>query len=256
MPAPPPTRPQTEFDHIPELDQGVLGLGRQAYRERADHQRGRDAYRHFKLYLQEHPQDPIAAWHFSLSCYYLGARVLDGSEERKAVFLEGREAADNALTQHPDCGPCHLMSAINHGLWAKEIGIFRALVGLPTVKRHLNLAVALDPEFGGAAPHRIQATIFQALPRILGGGKNRSKDAIEKAIAVAPYEPLNYEFLAWLLLVEYDDRQGALAVAQQGLAVPKPGYEYLESLDALEWLQKVVDAFGPKRAVVGVESGG
>jgi hypothetical protein len=248
-------RPPNLFDFSPELDQGLLGQGRQAYRERADSERARDAYRFLKLNLEEHPTDTTAAWHFSLSCYFLIARVLEGSEERKAMSLEGLAAADNALEHHPDCGPCHLMSAIHHALYAKEVGIIRSLVGLPTVKRHLKLAIELDPEFGGGAPHRIQATILQKLPRILGGGRKSSREAIEKAIEIAPYEPLNWEFLSWLLLVDYDDLDGAVVVARQGLTVPRPGAEYLESLDALEWMQRVVDAYA-RQLVRGSGSGG
>jgi len=80
---------------------------------------------------------------------------------------------------------------------------------------------------------------------MFGGGKKRARKAIEKAIEVAPEEPLNYELLAYLLLEKYDDKKRALEVAHRGLQVPHPGPDYVESLDALEELQELVDRYAP-----------
>jgi hypothetical protein len=236
--------PPSTLDYTPELDHGLLGQGRQAYRERADHTRGRDAYRILKLNFEQNPEDPVAAWHYSLACYYMGKRVLKNPEARTRVYVEGRAAADAGLARDEDCGPCHLLTAINSALWAQEVGIFRVIVGLPKVKWHLGRAAEIDPRFGGAAPFRIQAMIAQALPKMFGGGTKRARALIEQAIRVDPNEALNYEILSVMLLHEYDDRNGAVAVARMGLARPQPGPEYIESHDAIEVLERIVDAFG------------
>jgi len=226
--------------HQPQLDQGLLGEGRQAYRERADASRARDAYRLFKKNYEQHPDDVVAAWHLSMACYFIGLRLEQDAEAKKAIYLEGRDVADRALEREPDCGPCHLLSAVNHALWADQIGIFRAIVGLPKVKSHLARASELDPTFAGAAALRVQATIAERLPRMFGGGKSKARRLIEQAIVVAPEEPLNYEVLANLLAQHYDDLPLALAVARRGLAVPTPGPEYVESLDSLAYLKAFV----------------
>jgi tetratricopeptide (TPR) repeat protein len=225
----------------PELDQGLLGEGRQAYRERADHDRARDAYRLFKRNYEQNPDDATAAWHLSMACYYLGLRVERDAEVRKAIHDEGRAVADRALAIDPSCGPCHLLSAVNHALWAEQVGIFRAIVGLPTVKSHLAQAARLDPTFAGAAALRVQATIAERLPRMFGGGKGKARRLIEQAIVVSPDEPLNYEVLANLLVSKYDDVPLALSVARRGLAVPEPAPEYVESRDSIAYLKRFVD---------------
>jgi len=257
-------RPPSSLDYTPALDHGLLGEGRQAYRERADHARARDAYEAFSAHYRENPEDPVAGWHLALSCYYMGKRVVESKAERKRLYAEGRKRAEAALARDSDCGPCHLLAAINYALWGREVGIFRTLVGLPTVKAHLNRAAELDPAFGGGAPYRIQAIIAQALPTMFGGGKKRARKAVEKAIEAAPEEPLNYELLAYMLLEKYGDKKRALEVARRGLEVPDPGPDYVESLDALEELQKLVDTHDPtggqgagKRASVpdGVDRG-
>ena len=80
-----------ELEYSPLLDQGLLGEGRQAYRERADLDRAQDAYDLFKRNLDENPGDPIAAWHFSLSCYYVGQRGTGGDSEARSEFMKRAE---------------------------------------------------------------------------------------------------------------------------------------------------------------------
>ncbi|MEE3327435.1 MAG: hypothetical protein VX252_08880 [Myxococcota bacterium] len=241
-----------ELEYSPLLDQGLLGEGRQAYRERADLDRARDSYELFKLNLQQNPDDPIAAWHFSLSCYYLGKRGTGAdSEARKRIHEEGRVAADRALDEDPDCGPCHLLSAINHALWAEEVGIFRTIVGLPKVLSHLRKAASLAPKFGGAAALRVHATIMKVIPGVFGGGKKKAKQLIEEAIVVAPDEPLNYEILADILIEKYKDPNAAVSVAERGLAVPMPGPEHVESRDSIDYLKSVVNRYQPNQVPSG-----
>ena len=225
----------------PELDQGVLAEGRQAYRERADATRAHDAYLIFQKYYEENPDDVRAAWHYSMACYWLGIRVYSDSAQKKAVYQEGLRAADRGVQLDADCGACHLLSAINHALWAEQVGILRTLVGLPKVKKHLSRAAKLDPGFAGAAVYRVQATIYDKLPRLFGGGKKKARRALEKAIEVSPKEPLNYEMLAILLRDRFGDVPRAVAVAQRGLNFPEPTVEYVESRDSFAFLQRFVD---------------
>ncbi len=234
-------RPTTEMDLNPELDHGQLGEGRQAYRERADPQRARKAYEIFQRYHAEQPEDVAGSWHLAMSAYWLGIRVASESEEKKRYYLEGRAAAMAGLANDPECGPCHLMAAINHALWGQEEGIFRTIVGLKTVKHHLRRAEQLDPRFAGAATFRVQAAIYSALPGFLGGGRAKARHALERAIEVAPEEHLNYDFLAQLLIHKYDDRVGALRIVRTGLSVPEPGPAYIESRDALDRLRRAFE---------------
>lgn len=229
------------LSYQPELDDGPLGPGRQAYRERRDPARAIESYELFKTVVAENPDDPVALWHLAMSCYYLGQRVYDNSDDRRRIFEEGHKIAETAAERAPDCAPCHMLAGVNQALWGQEVGIFRVISGLPRVKRHLQLSTDLDPTFAGASALRVRSQIAQVLPSWLGGGKNRARSYLYRAIEIAPNEPLNYYFLAKLLLKDYGDRDKALEIAKRGLAVPPPGPEFVESVDSMGRLRSFVD---------------
>jgi tetratricopeptide (TPR) repeat protein len=224
----------------PALDAGPLGPGRQAYRERRNPERARESYTLFKRVVDQNPNDPVALWHLAMSCYYLGQRVVETKEERKRVFAEGHTLAENAVERDPTCAPCHMLAGVNQALWGQEMGIFRVLSGLPNVKRHLQLSTELDPTFAGASALRVRSQIARILPRWLGGGKDKARRYLSRAVQIAPNEPLNYQFLSKLLWKDFGDRKGALAVARRGLEVPEPGPEFVESVDAMRRLRVMV----------------
>ncbi len=231
---------QDPLAYQPALDEGPLGPGRQAYRERRDPQRALESYQLFKRAVAEDPTDHVALWHLAMSCYYLGQRVFDTPEERKRVFSEGHRLAETAAKRDPNCAPCHMLAGVNQALWGQEMGIFRVLSGLPNVKHHLRKSTELDPTFAGASALRVRSQIAKVLPRWLGGGKKKARRYLRRAIEIAPYEPLNYQFLAKLLLKQFGDREGALRVAKQGLTLPMPGPEFVESVDAVRRLNGLV----------------
>lgn len=238
----PPAEPPVEdpLAYQPSLDEGPLGPGRQAYRERRDHERARDSYRLFKQVVDENPGDPTALWHLAMSCYYLGQRVVGTSDERKRVYSEGHRLAEKAVERDPDCAPCHMLAGVNQALWGQEMGIFRVLSGLPNVKRHLRRSTELDPTFAGASALRVRAQIARVLPRWLGGGNKKARLHLQRAIRIAPHEPLNYQFLAQLFWKDYGQPEAALRVARQGLALPQPSPEWVESVDSMKGLRRMV----------------
>jgi len=234
----PPT--QDPLAYQPSLDEGPLGPGRQAYRERRDPERARESYRLFKAVVDENPDDPVALWHLAMSCYYLGQRVVETPDERKAVFAEGHELAEQAASRDPGCAPCHMLAGVNQALWGQEMGIFRVISGLPNVKRHLQRSTELDPTFAGASALRVRSQIARVLPKWLGGGKARARRYLQRAIEIAPHEPLNYQFLAKLYWKDFGETDKALLIARQGLEVPPPGPEFVESVDSMRRLRRMV----------------
>ena len=235
-----PFAPDDPLLYQPSLDEGPLGPGRAAYRERRDPDRARESYDLFKKVVEENPGDPTALWHLAMSCYYLGQRVVETGDERKRVFAEGHALAEQAAERDPSCAPCHMLAGVNQALWGQEMGIFRVLSGLPNVKRHLRASTDLDPTFAGASALRVRAQIARVLPRWLGGGKKQARRYLQRAIEIAPHEPHNYQFLAKLYWKDFGQPEKALGVAKRGLELPQPGPEFVESVDAMRRLRRMV----------------
>jgi tetratricopeptide (TPR) repeat protein len=82
------------------------------------------------------------------------------------------------------------------------------------------------------------------VPGILGGSNDRAERYYKRALDVDPGEPLNYLFYARFLKSERGNRRGALELALQGLKVPPPGDERVESVDALRSLDSLVTELG------------
>ncbi len=236
-----PFSPDDPLLYHPALDDGPLGPGRKAYRERRDPDRALESYTLFKQVVEENPGDPTALWHLAMSCYYLGQRVVETGDERKRVFAEGHRFAEQAVARDPKCAPCHMLAGVNQALWGQEMGIFRVLSGLPNVKRHLQASTDLDPTFAGASALRVRAQIARVLPRWLGGGKKKARRYLLRAIEIAPNEPLNYQFLARLYQKDFKQPDKALAVAREGLTLTQPGPEFVESVDSMRRLQRMVN---------------
>lgn len=211
-----------------------------AFRERADPARAREAVDLYESVYAADPADIEAGWRLSMALYYYGRRVAPDKPSREVAFARGRDLAKEGVSRDGDCAPCHLMAGVHMALYGESVGVFKMLFSLGDVRRHLRRAFELDPAFAYAAAPRTLAMIDEALPGILGGSKDRAQAYYEQAILVDPSEPLNYLFYAGFLEKRRKDPRAALAVAQQGLQVERPGPHRVESIDALNDLQQLV----------------
>jgi hypothetical protein len=120
------------------------------------------------------------------------------------------------------------------------VGVLKMLFALGDLREHLNEVVKLDPRYAYGGAYRTLGLIDEKLPGILGGDNDRARDYYEKAIAVAPDEPLNFLYLARLQHEEYDDHAGAAESARRGLGVPQPTPDRIEALEAIHDLEELI----------------
>lgn len=168
-----------------------------------------------------------------MGCYFGGLHVAKEDEEKKKYFAEGREAGLQAIDLAPNCAPCHFWTAINMALYGQTVGALKMLFTLGSIQEHLKQSIRLEPQYMGAGATRLLGIIEQKLPGILGGSNDRAKSHFEKAIVLAPDEPLNYLFLVKLLDSKFNDITYAQKVALKGLLIPPPGDDRLESQGSL-----------------------
>lgn len=210
----------------------------QWFKERRDSEKGWKAYRGYQDYFNNNPQDFRGAWRFAMGSYFAGIRLAKKSKEKEEIWKKGQSAGWAAIKLKEDCAPCHFWTAINMALYGNEVGAIKMLFSLNRIRKHLDRSIEIDPTYMFAGAYRLNGLIEQKLPGILGGDDDDALKFFRLAVKTAPEEPLNYLCLARLLWSEFDQKREAIEIAKKGLAVPPPGPERIEAIDALEDLKR------------------
>ena len=222
-------------------------VGDDLFKQRRDGKKALAALDFFRKELIQTPNDPEAMWRVAIVTYFLGNRkVVSDTDELKKLYTEGRDISMKCLEVAPNYVPCHFWGAINMVLYAETVGVVKMLFSLGKVREHLQRAIALDPTFMGGGAYRLEATIEEKLPGILGGSYDRAREFYEKSIQYGQQEPLNYFAYARLLLKEFQDSERALEVARSGLEVDAPTPERIEAIDAIRDLKEFFRLYARK----------
>lgn len=217
----------------PQRPEDPKGCGDRAFVHRADPARAREAFECYRQAHEASPEDTEAAWRYSMACQFIGYRLTKETEDKLKIFAAGRDVASAAAKAKPDCGPCHFWGGINRALFGETSGIFRTIATLGIVKQDLERAAEIDPAYAYGGPDRILGLIDQKVPGILGGSDTDAAAHFEKAITLAPTNPLNYLFLARLQKDEIEDDAAFKAVLIRAKAMVKmPLKEDVESYEA------------------------
>jgi tetratricopeptide (TPR) repeat protein len=221
----------------PALDLRIAEADR-AFAERKTKERALRSLEIYRELFKEFPDDPRTGLGLARACYFTGIRLTSDASEKEKIYAEGRDAGGRALKANPQCGGCHFWTAINMALYGETVGIFKMLFSLKTIQEHLRQSITADPTYAYGGAHRLLGLIDHKLPGILGGNNKRAREHFEKAIAVAPDEPLNTLFLAQLLEKEFNDPSKAREIVEKALSHPLPSEERLEARDARTLLEK------------------
>lgn len=231
--------------------QSPYEAGDDHYRHRAVESRARLALQGYQDLVAKTPEDPEAQWRLSMASYFVGLRYPASAEEKERIFRSGRDAGQRGFQLKESCAPCHFWYAINAALYGQTVGVFKMAFSLNEIRDHLKRVTELDPAYAWGGAYRLLGLIEQKLPGILGGSNDRARTYFEKAIAVAPDEPLNFVFLAKLESDAFSDSQGALKTLSRASALSALDYsDRLESREALseakELAQRIKNRAGPR----------
>ena len=212
-------------------------------KQRGDLQKLEKALQELRVLNRENPDHRDIGWKFAMATYSWGSKLDEKKrkEERLKLFEEGRAAGERILEKHPDCAPCHFWTGINHALVGNEKGAFSSLSGINRVKDHAKRVIELDEGYAFGGAHRLLGQIDRALPGIFGGSNKSAKKHFERAIKIAPDEPMNYFELSQLLAKDLDEPREALKVAKMGLAIGALPPDRVEGNETLEKLRKWID---------------
>jgi len=128
-----------------------------------------------------HPDNLIALAHAAFLWGDVRART---PEEKMQAYKRGRRAAERAAELAPRNARAHLWLAVNAGRWGQTKGVLRSLFLLPTVKEHMETAIALDP---GLIPAYVLAgSVYYEVPGLFGGDLEKSEAMFKKALNLDP----------------------------------------------------------------------
>jgi len=127
------------------------------------------------------PETLIALAHAAFLWGDVRART---TEEKLEAYERGRQAAERAVARAPRSALAHLWLGINAGRWGQTKGVLRSLFLLPTVTKHMETALALDPTLVPA--YVLAGSVYYEVPAVFGGDLERSEAMFRKALALDP----------------------------------------------------------------------
>jgi tetratricopeptide (TPR) repeat protein len=210
---------------------------------RADPEKVAEAVTSYRQAVDAAPGDLTARRQLLAALYFQGEHVAMGADERREIFDRGKSAAEEALGQLAElagadreafrelepteraarlrdagvpadrAAALYFWSGVHWGLWGDAYGRFAAArAGVAgTVRDDALTALDLDPAVERAGPHRVLGRLHSEAPKIpfFTGwvDRDRAIAELEKAVEMAPDEPLNHLYLAQALLDHHPDRE-------------------------------------------------
>jgi hypothetical protein len=139
------------------------------------------------------------AWRLGRAWFFLGQEASVRSDRRKNYQM-GIEASERAVSSRDERVEGHFWLGVNLALLAAELNVMAGARLALRARSALLRAVAIDAGFHGAGPLRVLAKLEQKLPKVLGGGIERSRVHFDQAIQIAPGNTVTRIYYAELLL--------------------------------------------------------
>jgi len=222
--------------------------------------------------LARQPDSLELQWKLLRALHFQGDYVLADGDSKLEHYERARAVADAArqqlatrsgksldemdppeiaeiLRRVPEAAPIYLYSAILWGRWGETTGKMKAArAGVAGKLRDFaGIVILLDERYAGAGGRRFLGRMHTEAPRIpfVTGWIDRRQavSELERAVELAPDEPLNQLFLADALLRFHDDRrEEALETLAEVLSRPPRAEHLLEdraaAADARELLSR------------------
>ncbi len=198
--------------------------------------RSKAAYDHTQAQFLSQTNNPDAGWQFARACFDW-ADWSTNKAERAEIASNGVAACEQSLSLS-NSAAAHYYLAMNLGQLARADRIH----GLKYVNRmetEFQAAVNLDPHFNFAAPDRSLGQLYRDAPKwpLSIGSRDKARDCLEKAAALAPDYPGNLLTLAESYHQWDDDAAAKKELAALDALWPKAQ----KNLAGREWEQSWAD---------------
>lgn len=166
------------------------------------------------------------AWQFGRACFDL-ADAATNHTQRARVAREGIDACRHAIVLEPKSAPAYYYLGLNLGQLARAKPL--SAVGLlDEVESAWLSAIALDPKFDFAGPHRSIGILYRDAPGwpISLGNRKKALSHLEKAVQLSPVYPENHLYLleTWIEWGRKDRARAALDDTRKALQKARPEF--------------------------------
>jgi tetratricopeptide (TPR) repeat protein len=166
-------------------------------------------------------------------------------EDARPVYQEAYAKAREAVVVSPQSAGAHYFLGLSAAKIARGAGPFSSLKYIHVAQREMEKVIGLDPGFSDAGAYRVLGKIDLEMPGALGGRNKRSREYLEKAVALAPGNALNHLYLAQALKA-LGDKKRARAEAFRVTVMPSEEDPSRASSPQKE-AQKLLESLGHSR---------
>lgn len=155
-------------------------------------------------------------WRLARALFFLGQQG-DSRESSRQLYSTGISAGERAVALNDQRVEGHFWVGVNLALFAESNRGIRGLRALRWGRLELKRAIAISESYHDAGPLRVLARLEHKTPRILGGSIKRSREHLDRALAIAPSNSVTLMYAAELALQTGELERGC-ALLQQILA--------------------------------------
>ncbi len=164
-------------------------------------------------------------WRLARALFFLGQQA-GSRESSRHLHSAGIGAGELAVALNPERVEGHFWVGVNLALFAEAGGGIRGARAVRWARAELKRAVAISESYHEAGPLRVLGRLEHKAPRILGGNLKRSRELLDRALAIAPSSTVTMMYAAELA-IESGDRDRACSLLQQVIESPiDPEWEF------------------------------
>ena len=136
-------------------------------------------------------------WRLARALFFLGQE--SGSRDSgRQLYSTGIGAGERAVTLNQARVEGHFWVGVNLALFAETSRGIRGVRALRWARLELKRAIEIDERYHGAGPLRVLGRLNHKAPGILGGNRKRSRELLDRALAIAPSNSVTLMYAAEL----------------------------------------------------------
>ena len=138
-------------------------------------------------------------WRLARALFFLGQEA-NGQDSGCQLFAAGIGAGERAVELNDQRVEGHFWLGVNLALFAESRGGIKGLKALSSARLELTRAIEIDERYHEAGPLRVLGRLNHKAPRFLGGNRKRSRELLDRALAIAPSNSVTLIYAAELAI--------------------------------------------------------